>query len=442
MQKTKFSILPNIVPIFTLIALELLYFSYGVNSRSILYPSILHLSSNAVEDIVTRSLLFLIEISTAYVILSARCSNSADISIMQCLKCFAPILGIRIISDIALFAPMPLEYTKLLQVLLDTIYIFLLFIIISKRISTSSKKCKFAKKQVILSAVVLGFMILMLLYIITSYKRNIELINYISSKYITEISNKYLETMAFKNDVFIALYYFVISIIIYFFYGPTRSEDIKQLKKNGEISKILIRCFFIAFCFVFLIVIKMWFFPYRIISRISVDKRNVVNYSDEVGFDTTFKELNIYRISKDDIESCCYSNHKTYIIYGNKQVAKFDRNAMFDSDDLININSNLFIYNNQAILQSIDNKPVVYMAEDINSQPNTPELTESLKQIIGQGYFEYLENSYDYMLLNSPDYLKEALLDYKNGKFLETNKHLNTEFINEFVDSALKKDFT
>lgn len=438
----KLNIITNIVPIFTFILLEFLYFCYGVNSRSVLYPPIIQLPSKMTECIITRLVLLLIEVSASYLILTAKHSKIADCSIAQLLKCLLPILVIRIVFDIALFAPMPITYIKLLQLILDTIYIFCLFAAISKRTLVCSQKCKFAKKQKILCVVILVIMILMLFYIITSNKNNIKTIDYYSNKYASIIPNILIKNINFKDDVFIALYFCAINITMYFFYGSTKSENIQHSERSGEIFKVIVRCILIVFCFAILFVVKVWFFPFGIISRISIDKTNVAHYSKDVNFNTIFTELSIYRISNSDTESCCFSNHQVHILYGNDRITKLNRNVMFDSDKLIDIHSNLHIYNNQAILLLIDNEPVVYMTKDINKHKNTPELTAALKQIIGCGYFEYLELSYDYMLLNSPDYLETVLLEYKNGKFSEKNEHLNTEYINNFVDSALKRDFT
>lgn len=186
----------------------------------------------------------------------------------------------------------------------------------------------------------------------------------------------------------------------------------------------------------------MWFFPYGVISRISINERNIITNDKNNEFNTTYKELSIYRISENHKEICCYFNHKTRILYGNNQVAKFNRDFMAESDNLVEINENLFIYNNQAILLLNDNKPIVYMTKNINLSEQSTKLTEALKQIIELGYFEYLEFSYDYMLNYSPDFLNKVLLDYADGKYEKYNQYLNSEYIKNFVDLALSRDFT
>ncbi|MDE7364328.1 MAG: hypothetical protein K2N27_05495, partial [Ruminococcus sp.] len=58
------------------------------------------------------------------------------------------------------------------------------------------------------------------------------------------------------------------------------------------------------------------------------------------------------------------------------------------------------------------------------------------------GYFEYLEYSYDYMLNTSPDFLHKVLLDYSNRKYENDNQDLRNDYIDNFVNLALSRDFT
>lgn len=216
---------------FTFIAVELLYFIFGANTRSTVITSMIQLSSEGIQSLITRIILFLIQTSAIYFTLFKRYSKTTCFSILQYLKCLLLLFPIRIALDITFFIQFSINYITSLQLILDTIYIYCVFIIIAKKVSSDDKICGFGKKQWVLSAVISGLMIFIITYTLLSYKNNIKTMDIISDKYISGIPNELLENWSFKDNIFSSVYYCAVSIIMFFFYNTSGEDMIKKSKK-------------------------------------------------------------------------------------------------------------------------------------------------------------------------------------------------------------------
>lgn len=423
----------DIMPAFLLLLIEILYFIFGVNTRNVFELYLLQTASITFQAMLTRVLLLLLNISFVYFILTEKTSNIKD-DYFNYGKFVLHIIVLRLLIDIVSILAVCTVFSFVIQILLNTIYIIFLFIIAEQHISNKKSIPKFDKRQIISAGVVF---IIMVMYIIFRFRYNNQITteaNYLTNRFNTDIPDILFTNRDFNNDIITALYYLIISIILFYF-----SSKRSVIKCNNTISITFARSFLSLLLCVFLIIIKSWFFPYGIISRISINKNDVVTYGNKKEYNINHIECNIYRVSTDGIEQKCYSNYKVILMYGNNEISRFDRFIMNEKDDFIEIQDDIYVYNTQAVLFIENNHPMVFLTKDISSLEQNDKLTEVLEIVLELGRFDDLEYSFDYMYKYSPESLKEVLKRYSCEDYIDNNKNIDSEYIREFVSYALEK---
>lgn len=424
----------DILPAFLLLLIEILYFVFGVNTRNIFELYLLQTASIAIQSLLTRMLLLLLNLSLVYFILTEKISDTKD-NYYNYRKFVLRIIVLRLLIDLVSTLAICTVFSFVVQILLNTIYIIFLFIIAEQQISNEKSIQKLHKRQISSAGVVL---LIMVMYIIFRLRYNNQITdeaNYLTNRFSTDIPDTLFTNRNFNNDIITALYFFIISILLYYF-----SFKHCSIKCNNTIPITLVRCFLSLLLCVFLIIIKSWFFPYGIISRISFNKSNIVTYSNNKDFNINHIECSIYRVSTDGMEQKCYSNYKVLLMYGNKVISRFDRFIMDEKDDFIKLQDDIYIYNTQAILFIENNQPMVVLTKDISSLEQNAKLTEVLKKVLELGRFDDLEYSFDYMYKYSPESLKEILNQYSCEDYIDKNKNIDSEYIRKFMRYALQKN--
>ena len=419
----------DILPAFLLLLIEILYFIFGVNTRNVFELNLLQSASIAVQSLLTRALLLLLNISLVYFILTEKISDIKD-NYFNYDKFVLHIIVLRLLIDLVSTLAACTAFSFVIQILLNTIYIILLFIIAEQYISNQKIISKLNKRQIIS---VVGVLLIMVMYILFHFRYNNHITdeaNYLTNKFSTDIPDALFLNRDFNNDIITGAYFSIISIILYYFSSKRSAK-----KCNNTISLILVRCFLSLLLCVFLIGIKFCLFPYGIISQVSSNGSKIVTYN------LTHKECeyNIYRVSTNRTEQICYSNCKVVIMYDNKVLSRFDRFIMDEKDDFTEIQAGIYVYNTQALLFFENSHPTVVLTKDISSLEQNDKLTEALETVLELGRFDDLEYSFDYMYKYSPESLKDVLKHYSCEDYIDNNKNIDSEYIREFVSYALEK---
>lgn len=432
----------KIVPVFCLISIEFLYFIFGVPTKNILDGYLLQLCKESIQILFTRCLLFGVSILTLNVLLTSR--NEVDITALfeNLPRKFIKIFVLRMIIDMSVLLPFSGIRLFIIQTILNTLYSYLLFVIITKENLIYGTNSRFPKKQLLIAFILLVLLFSYILVYWLKYRYDFTQYNKFLEKYVTNIPDYFLQNFEFENDLLSSVYSLVVSIILYLFYSKQQNSDGKVLTKNYTIPVIIVRCFLCVLGVTILIIFKSLCFPYGIISHISVNHSSVVSYSEINEFDVNHKQLNIYRISYNNDDKCCYSKSRVEIMYGNEKIEEFEDFIMNTERNLKKINNELTIYNGQAIMYVVSGRPVVILAKQINSMKQDDNLTNALKEIILKGNFEYLECSYDYLKKYSPEFLEKVLSDFFCGKISnDFSDNIDIDYIISFSKSHLSLDF-
>ncbi len=434
----------HVVPIFSLMLLEVLYFICAEYPKNLLNLSLLSDDVNVFELILTKVLLFSIEIFSIFLALNYNQLNDRNNSIKIICNGIGKIITfgviLRLVFDAISFV-IPIEHVIMFQVMLDTLLSAFIFRKCYKR--TSSNIVRWERKKIvcgtmIIIAVIL-YIILSLLYNQTVYYQNQNL----TSKYALDFALHQANTYLFQNSLLILLYNCIIKTLMYLFCSVSNSISCES-KNNLKItiSTKVAQCLVIViFCILFY-VCKALLFPSGLLSKVTIDSSNTVYYNENKDFHAEHDDIKVYRINNAGIEECIYNKYVVNLFYGNQVVAEFQRDTQDESDDIIKIDENIYIYNTHAIMYLENNKPIVVVAEKIHSQEESQKLSESIKKLICLGYFDFLEYSYEYLLKYEPEFLREALERYSNGVYSNVQGNVKDEYITKFVTDMLLRDFS
>lgn len=434
----------HIVPMFTLGIIEILYVVFGADTRNILTASMLQAAEGSVQLVITRIFLLILNASGIYLIVSMGCFRRDDIGASDIVRSTALSLAVRLMCDLITLLPVPPAYTFSLQVTVDVLYLVCIFALCSRSLRPKNSPLQWSTGSKILAAAVPLVLICFLVYNTSCYHQSEALLNHFTEKYVSEIPNAFYSTAAFKESARASVCRWLVSVILYLFCSVSAdSPRTHGRKKSAGTAVAVVRCHLLVLLSVFSYITKAWLFPSGIISRISVNKSNSFTHSEEKRFHADHTELCVYKVSPDNNESCVYSDYRIILSYGNENIAKFGKDIANAKDTLTEIDDNLAICGTQALMYSENGAPIVIMTADIRSMSERGTLTDTLKQLITLGYFDFLEDSYDYLYQYAPDFLEASLQQYASGEYNRAlNENIREEYIVQFAESALQHDFS
>ncbi len=430
------------VPVFCLFSIELLYFIFGVPTKNIFDGYLFQFCKETIQMLFTRFFLFLLSILTLNVLLSSK--NKVDITdlFVDFPRKLIKIFVLRMIIDLCVLLPISSIQLFIIQTILNTLYLYLLFVIITgKHLSYSANK-RFSQKQLLIAFILSIILFSYIWGYWLKYRYDLTQYNILLEKYVINIPDDFLFNVEFENDLLSSVYYWIVSVILYLMYSKQQNSDSRVSSNTYTAPVLIMRCFLCVLGITILVIFKSLCFPYGIISHISMNHSNVISYSDIKEFDVNHKQLKIYRVSYNNNDKCCYSKNIVEVMYGNDKIKEFEDYIVNTERNLKKINNELTIYNGQAIMYVVGGKPVVILAKQINYKEQDDYLTNALKEIIQKGNFEYLECSYEYLKKYSPDYLEKVLSDFFYGTLSnDFSDNIDIDYIRSFSKSHLSLDF-
>lgn len=433
----------HVVPIFSLFIYEICYFIFASYPKNLFDIRLINSAYQYIPDLITKLALLIIYICIITLICKYIFFNERYLLISEFLKhlliCIVFMLPVRLITDIIVWFIPSLKYTYAVQFITDILFNTVLFIRVFKQNGFYSQKIKFNKMTVRL---IFAMCLITVLYVIISIfkvTQSIEFINYTSKKY-SEISiQNDIMNYSFEISLYTLIFNMLSIVTLYFaFYNvivEVKSTNISKGKITARIISIII-------VFSLLFMIKAFLMPKNLLHRVIIEDSETINYQQSKKYDKNEKTLEIYRSNGYYEDTLVYKKSTIYITYGNKTIAKV-HNVDINSDEKINDHGDgIYSYGTAAIMYTENNTPVCILLQDISNKKKNQKFTQVMEKLIDEGYFDFLEFSYDYMLKYDKEYLKPILKMYSQGVFnKEKNKNIKREYIVEFSKNALKNDF-
>ena len=356
------------------------------------------------------------------------------------LICSGKILIMRLILDVIMLLTPPLLYVDAVHFVLDLLFTAMLFLIIYKRLAIG-KKIKINKKVILSTIILIAVSATYAVLSIYKTKQGMDLINYLNEKYIYISMPDVTKNLSFELSLYRLLFNIISVILIYIiflnaFENKAKSDTIRK-------TLVIVRCFSLVIVLVFLYVAKLLISPHNTISRINVNTSDSHHYQKPNVFDTDYRITNIYRQQSYNHEGeSVYFKTKIKVTYANKVVDTYKRIIPQDAYRVSNHGDGIYSVNTEAILYLENNKPVVILTKDINKHKEDEKLTEALEKLIALNYFDFLECSYEYMIMYDEDYIKPFLEEYSSGIYDENiNQNIKKEYIIKFSQDVLNKNF-
>lgn len=446
----------HIIPIFSLLMYEILYFICEPYPKSLFDIRFIKTPNHYIielPDTITKLVLLLIYISIINLICKYIFFNEIYFLkrgfFKDILMCANFLIPLRLVFDIIIFIPIPEEFSYAQQFIVDILYNFVVFLFIFRKKNLSifkkrqsvSNRTKFNKKTLFLIFIMLLLTAIYIIMSVIKTTNNIEHMDYLCKKYSSISIIDEFQNIPFEVSLITLIFNLISVFIIYFiFYSMV---EIKSLSNIG-ISKIIARIFSIIVLLVLLLIIKAFLAPKNLLYRFVSKNTETISYEDQKSYDKNEKNLTIYRSNGyNKYDTIVYSKSTVYITFGNKTMAKIRYNNSQLIGKIIDYGNEIFSYDTQAIMYMESNKPVCILSKDINKHEKSNKLTHVLEMLIDSGSFEFLEYSYDYMLKYDKEYMERYLKSYSQGNYNEEkNKNIEREYIIEYSRSALKNDWS
>ncbi len=441
----KYKIKDYIVPIFSVIILELIYFISGIYNKSIITENILSFSKADIQLNITRIFLLLINLAMIYIIANRR-SFSSFANWCPIAKRTVFVAIIRLILDVIAFVPVTDDYQIIWQTFIDTVFTMTAFYIYFRNLPIRDYKFQLKKSGITAVALLIISFVAYAVYFICKQNETEDLIEYFSHKYISEIPAQTYTNIEFENNFRVMLYRSIANIIACIFFISSYTcgfdEVSEKPKKKKKSQSIFARCFFVLFAGLAFAVIKTLLFPCGLLGHSSHSGSNSYSYSEEKEFDVSGSRHELFRATERNTEKCTYTIGKYKLSYDNDVIKTIRKPIVENEYEKNKIDDSLYTVNAQAVMYLDNDKPVVVMTADINSHKENEKLTETIIKLIDLGYFDYLEYSYDYLLKYNSEYLKNALTTFSYGNYNpKCSINIREDYIKEFAETALERDF-
>jgi len=434
----------HITPILTLALLEFCFFVFGNYPKNLFDVRLMNITYNYLPDFFAKLLWILLCVSAVllickWIFFSERYAFISEY-FKDVLNCSVKILLIRLILDGVMLLTPPLLYVDAIHFILDLFFTAMLFLIIYKRLAIG-KKIKINKKVILSTIILIAVSATYAVLSIYKTKQGMDLINYLNEKYIYISMPNVTKNLSFELSLYRLLFNIISVILIYIIFLNTFENNAKA--DNIKKALIITRCFLLIMGLIFLYAIKLLIIPQNTISRINVNTSDSHHYQKPDVFDTDYRITNIYRQQSYNHEGeSVYSKTKIKIKYSGKLVDTYKRIIPQDTDRVIEHGDGVYSVNTEAIMYMENNKPVVILTKDINKHKEDEKLTEALEKLIALNYFDFLECSYEYMIMYDEDYIKPFLEEYSSGIYDENiNQNIKKEYIIKFSQDVLNKNF-
>lgn len=433
----------HIIPLFSLFIYEVCYFIFVPYPKNLFDVRLMNSAYKYTPDFITKFILLILYIIIVNIIFKYVFFNEKYLFIKDFFKNividFVCMLPVRLIFDIIISITPQWKYTYAEQFIVDLSFNIILFLFVFKKSRLYSKKIRFNKKTVYLICIMCLVSVLYIFISVSKVTQSIEYINYLSKKYLTISIQDELQNISFKISLYTLLFNIISIIILYFIFS---SMVVRTIQSDTSKAKIIARIFSIIIIFILLFIIKGFLLPKNLLHKVIVESTETLNYQEQKNYDKNYKVIKIYRSDGYNKDILVYSKNIVYITYENKTILKVEKDNSQSIGKIVNHGNEIFSYDTQAIMYMDNNKPICVLSKDIVTLKENQKLTQVLETLIGTGYFEFLEYSYEYMLKYDKNYLESFLKKYAQGNYIENkNYNINRTYIMEFAQKSLQKDF-
>ena len=296
---------------------------------------------------------------------------------------------------------------------------------------------------------------LLSIYFISQYNEY----QYLQSKYTasSEILNAYTQNLNFyiQSTILVTICVFCLLCFSYFYFVFKDSNYIcDNLKPKDKPRNPLTQITAICLCVLPLFAVKFFIYPPGSSTLIPGMSSSDSKLNEEIkSFSDERILITLGRISNYKFEEECILN-KTFakIEYQNNSVLElFYHSPLNDvlNYSVTNIDTKYTKYDKRigtANIMKYDTKGIVFLENDkphavkinqINNHSENKILTEAVKELILEGYWDYFEYGCDYLLEYDPEFIKPYIERYSQGEFtkneLEINKDIKTEYMVDFA---------
>lgn len=344
-----------------------------------------------------------------------------------------------------------------------------------------NRKTLFTSKLSLLLLISLVLVSLLYIYFcISSFKKY----NYICNKYILPNITLLKSNTFIKNNFYFYLSLSIINNISVIIFGTIFRVKIKIVNPDEIVSnlpKIISRFMVTSFLFYFAIIpIVLFITSFK---PVNVNTKNNIgttmtskeNISSEINYSTinllgltytNLYKIKIYHYSKSEefIDQTYYTKEKyKHIATSNfenfiKEEAFIDNknksNIIFDDtlqNSFLNLSKeytfdvgfdNLIMSYYYVIYENENGRLKAIKVKDLIKQKEDKRLTKLLECAINEGYFDYVEFGYKYMLKYDKDFILPIIKNYANNNLTANqkiiNKNIKTIYMNTFCENILR----
>ena len=450
---------------------EILYFLLTPYYKGILTPLATNHTYSLIGQIVLRVILYLIYFILTYIcifsVIKGKVYNEKDSKI---LIIFIKLLILRATYDILIvLLKSPNNQTLIIDYLICAIelsFVFFNIYIISCFCLNQTNFIKLDKFTIFFS--IINFILLFVLCVIFY---NMHLKNlYIKEKYIStsNLVINHFRNISFQIELLQLITFSIFSVlyILYFSFMVYKHNGYTHKKYKIEKNKLMVRIFTSIIALAFLYYTKLLIYPigslsvFPDISGSYMQTADFLKSFDENKTDFTISRFNSYGLNKTIVINKKFIDIK----YHNTSVLSFYSNFTDEDNSPENCKNKLYAvdteytnyyYNSySADIMRYSTEAIVFLDKDIpygvknkniDKHSENEILTATIKKLISDGYWDYFEYGYEYMLKYDPEFIKPYIKRYSNGIFTDTelkiNNYINKSFIIDFSKRVSRTHF-